>query len=122
MPGGLARCYGELRVELETSIAQAKGSRLRAERWQQRLSEASTMIYLIGSRPVQDAADAQVKMLVEFLGTLSAEGRSWTREKLQAMRDELWERWRDTAEDFQRAIAEELRMEPRRALRRRRAR
>jgi hypothetical protein len=112
----------KLRADLEAFVARAARASSQSEEALRRLDETAAVIYLIASRPVQDAVEGQVELLHRFLSTPRTERRSWTAEKLHAMREELGERWWDTSEDFQRVVAEELRMEPRRALRRRRAR
>lgn len=112
----------ELRAERRAITTRVESLDSRVDELSNRLGEAATEIYVIASRRVQDAAYAQVEVLTQVLGSSRSERDSWTTDQVRAMRGELRKRWWEASEDLQRAVAEELRVESRRALPRRRAR
>jgi hypothetical protein len=110
-----------LEAELQAVTTRAESIWSRSDELDQRLGEASSEIYVIASRPVQDTAIALLEVLTGLSASMRSELESWTTDRLRAMRPELYKRWWKAGEDFQHAIAKELRVESRRGLRRRRA-
>jgi hypothetical protein len=86
-----------------------------------RLAEAATEIWVIASRRVHDAACTQVEVLEEVLGSSRTEWDSWTTEQVRGMRAELRKHWWEASEELQQAVIDELAVESRRRLPRRRA-
>jgi hypothetical protein len=112
----------ELRAERRAIMTRVESLDSRLDESSSRLGDAATEIYVIASRRVQDAADAQVQVLAQLLGSSGSERGSWTTDQVLAMREELRKRWWKASEDLQDAVVAELRVESRRLLPRRRAR
>lgn len=104
----------KLEGELEALTARANSVDSRIDDWARQLEEASAEIYLIASRPVRDAADAQAEVLHRLLRSSRPESRSWTTAQLRTKREELRTSWWKASEDLQHAVAKELRLESRR--------
>lgn len=112
----------ELRADRRAITTRVESLDSRVDESSNQLGEAATEIHVIAPRRVQDAAYAQVEVLTEVLGSPRSERDSWTTDQLRAMREEVRKRWWETSEDLQQAVAEELRVESRRALPRHRPR
>jgi hypothetical protein len=112
----------ELRAERRAIMTRIVSLEDELDELTHRLGEAATEIWVIASRRVHDAACTEVEVLEEVLGSSRSEWDSWTAEQVRAMREELRKRWWEASEDLQQAVVDELRVESRRPLPRRRAR